>query len=224
MLFAFSCRRNWVFIWLNTLSISFPLPFIPSWFRLLFCHFRLGVLSSPLSALGLELTAHTHLQWRTSGSLSDPQPLCPRSLKNANPKAPTHTQMAGGTHVKGRFSTSSPSEYISQPMFSSAIKTPPFTSFWGAEGTNLQNHSFLIVSQALYRKSPGIFFFNMTMLIQANSVLPALPCPPHSSRKTLTTWKSHAVKCTSALSTPHSSLTLVEWDILIYAWGIRFCC
>lgn len=29
----------------------------------------------------------------------------------------------------------------------------------------------------------------------------------------------HAVKWTSALSSPHSSLSLVEQDILIYAWG-----
>lgn len=158
-----------------------------SWFHLLFCHSKLGVLSSALSALGLEVTAHTHLQWRTSGSLPEAQPLCPRSLKNANPKDPTHTQKAGGLHVEGNFSISFPSEHVSQPMFSSAIRTPPFTSFWGTEGTNLLESLLLIVSQALYRKSPGIFFFNTTMLIQANIILPALPCPPHSFRKMLTT-------------------------------------
>lgn len=131
MPFAFTCWRHSVFIGLNTLPYFFSTSLHSSWLHLLFCHFRLGVFNLALSALRLEVTAHTRLQWRTSGSLPDAQPLRPRSLKNANPKDPTHTQKAGGLHVEGKFSISFPSEHISQPMFSSAIRTPPFTSFWG---------------------------------------------------------------------------------------------
>lgn len=127
-----------------------------------------------------------------------------------------NTKEARGSHVKSRISITSPNEHISQPV-SSPIKTLPFTYFWGAEGTNLQNHPFLIISQALYTKRPGILF-SVTMLIQANIILPVLLCP-HTAPGRCSPLRNHVLPTTSQLYSPHSSLSLVEWDILIYRQG-----